>query len=101
MAFADLQWGGGGPGPKCDMRSWDIPEPQNGCPAITARCSDHIWTSHNNACPAQITDIGLWPAQVLLPPDKSSQHYDTFEVAGPYLNLYEVPQQKRLATRYL
>ncbi len=25
----------------------DIPEPQNGHPPITARCSDHEWTSHN------------------------------------------------------
>ncbi len=26
----------------------DIPEPQNGGPFITAGCSDHKWTSHNN-----------------------------------------------------
>ena len=25
-----------------------IPEPQNGHPTITARCSDHKWTSHND-----------------------------------------------------
>ncbi len=23
-----------------------LSEPQNGCPAVTARCSDHKWTSH-------------------------------------------------------
>ena len=32
---------------RCDKRCCDIPEPQNGCPAVTARCSDHKWTSHN------------------------------------------------------
>ncbi len=48
VASGDLQWGGGGvPRSKYDMRSWYIPEPQNGCPAVTARCSDHKWTSHN------------------------------------------------------
>ncbi len=33
--------------------SWDthiLSEPQNGRPAVTARCLDHKWTSHNNRC---------------------------------------------------
>ncbi len=34
---------------KCDKRSRTkfLSEPQNGCPAITGRCSDHKWTSDN------------------------------------------------------
>ncbi len=35
--------GGGGPGTKC------LSEPQNGLPAVTARCSDHKWTLHNKS----------------------------------------------------
>ena len=41
MAFGDLQWGGVG------SMTQKLSEPQNGHPAITARCSDHKWTSHN------------------------------------------------------
>ena len=28
------------------QKSWDIPEPQNGRPAVTAGCTDFFWTSH-------------------------------------------------------
>ncbi len=33
----------GGPGVR-DIQI--LSEPQNGCPAVTARCLDHKWTSH-------------------------------------------------------
>ena len=37
-------------GPKCDggPGTKRLSGPQNGRPAITARCSDHNWTSHND-----------------------------------------------------
>ena len=46
VAFGVL-FSGGGPSSEVWPKVCDIPEPENGRPPITARCSDHKWTSHN------------------------------------------------------
>ncbi len=71
-------------------RSWDIPEQQNGRPAITARCSDHKWTSHNKAAllhkssaaeknPLDSTDLGcvcVWCVRAALGNRETRAHSD-------------------------
>ena len=51
MAFGDLQWGEGVRSLVQSVMGGLVTqffsEPQNGHPAVTARCSDHKWTSHN------------------------------------------------------
>ncbi len=39
----------------------DIPKPQIGCPPITARCSDHKWTSHKEDDDSQISGLASRP----------------------------------------
>ncbi len=55
--------GGGDP---CDTK---MSEPQNGHPAITARCSDHKWTSHKKTRTAMDLDLdfGLGRKRSLTP----------------------------------
>ncbi len=49
MALGDLQWVTWGRGDQGSGTKF-LSEPQNGCPAVTARCSDQKWTSHNDDC---------------------------------------------------
>ena len=41
----------------CDIQI--LSEPQNGRPAVTARCSDHKWTSHNKSS-SLFLPFGSW-----------------------------------------